>query len=96
MRSPTAPSRSREPAPDTAGKTVAARPLAGRTIVLDPGHQLGNRHFPSQIRRQVPAGGFPKACNTTGTSTNGGYPEATFAWKVSQGSGAACGASVRR
>jgi N-acetylmuramoyl-L-alanine amidase len=59
-------------------------PLAGRTVVLDPGHQLGNHNFPRQINRQVPAGGFTKPCNTTGTATNGGYPEATFAWHVSR------------
>jgi len=57
-------------------------PLAGKVIVLDAGHQLGNHNFPEQINRLVPAGGFSKPCNTTGTSTNGGYPEATFAWKV--------------
>jgi N-acetylmuramoyl-L-alanine amidase len=62
----------------------ARRPLAGRVVVLDPGHQLGNRHFPSQVDRQVPAGGFTKPCNTTGTSTDAGYPEATLTWKVSQ------------
>jgi N-acetylmuramoyl-L-alanine amidase len=56
--------------------------LAGRTIVLDPGHQLGNHNFPSEINKQVPAGGFTKPCNTTGTATDGGYAEATFAWKV--------------
>jgi N-acetylmuramoyl-L-alanine amidase len=60
------------------------RLLSGRTIVIDPGHQLGNHNFPSQINRQVPAGGFKKACNTTGTATNGGYPEATFTWKVAR------------
>jgi N-acetylmuramoyl-L-alanine amidase len=59
-------------------------PLAGRTIVLDPGHQLGNHNFPRKISRQVPAGGFKKPCNTTGTATDGGYPEATFAWQVSR------------
>jgi N-acetylmuramoyl-L-alanine amidase len=59
-------------------------PLAGRTIVIDPGHQLGNHNFPAQINRQVPAGGFTKPCNTTGTATQGGYPEATFAWQVSR------------
>lgn len=58
-------------------------PLAGRVVVIDPGHQLGNHRFPAQIGRQVPAGGFTKPCNTTGTSTDGGYPEATFAWQVS-------------
>lgn len=65
-----------DPAPDR-------RPLTGRTIVVDPGHQLGNRHFPREINRPVPAGGFRKPCNTVGTQTNGGYPEATFNWQVS-------------
>ncbi|MDR7252108.1 N-acetylmuramoyl-L-alanine amidase [Nocardioides sp. BE266] len=59
-------------------------PLSGRTIVIDPGHQLGNHNYPAQINRPVPAGGFTKPCNTTGTATNGGYPEATFAWQVSR------------
>ena len=58
--------------------------LAGRTIVIDPGHQLGNHNFPGKISRRVPAGGFKKPCNTTGTATNGGYPEATFTWQVSR------------
>ncbi|HRD62465.1 N-acetylmuramoyl-L-alanine amidase [uncultured Nocardioides sp.] len=58
--------------------------LAGKVIVLDAGHQLGNHNFPAQINRPVPAGGFTKPCNTTGTATNGGYSEATFAWNVTQ------------
>jgi N-acetylmuramoyl-L-alanine amidase len=57
-------------------------PLAGRVVVLDPGHQLGNHHFPRRISRLVPAGGFRKPCNTTGTATNRGYPEASFAYDV--------------
>ncbi len=61
-----------------------APPLAGRVVVLDAGHQLGNHNFPQQINRPVPAGGFSKPCNTTGTSTDGGYPEATFAWQVTR------------
>ena len=63
---------------------ISAGPLAGRTIVLDPGHQLGNRNFPREINRPVPAGGFTKPCNTTGTATDGGYAEATFVWQVSR------------
>lgn len=59
-------------------------PLAGRVIVIDPGHQLGNRHFPRQIGRQVRAGGFTKPCNTTGTATATGYPEATLTWSVAR------------
>jgi N-acetylmuramoyl-L-alanine amidase len=63
-------------------RASVAQPLAGKVVVLDAGHQLGNHNFPAQINRPVPAGGFTKPCNTTGTSTDGGYPEATFAWKV--------------
>jgi N-acetylmuramoyl-L-alanine amidase len=59
-----------------------ARPLAGRVIVLDPGHQVGNSRHPSQVNRLVPAGGSRKPCNTTGTATAGGFPEATFTWRV--------------
>jgi N-acetylmuramoyl-L-alanine amidase len=61
-----------------------ALPLQGPVVVIDPGHQLGNHNFPRKIDRLVPAGGFKKPCNTTGTSTNGGYPEATFAWQVAR------------
>jgi N-acetylmuramoyl-L-alanine amidase len=76
-------------APSYAGRVdaparTAAKPLAGRVIVIDPGHQLGNHRFSSKINRLVPAGGSRKACNTTGTATNGGYPEATFAWQVAR------------
>ncbi|RJS45354.1 N-acetylmuramoyl-L-alanine amidase [Nocardioides cavernaquae] len=72
-------------APGTLTRVAAtSTPLAGRTIVLDPGHQLGNRNFPREIARLVPAGGMTKPCNTTGTSTNGGYPEATMAMSVSR------------
>jgi N-acetylmuramoyl-L-alanine amidase len=78
------------PAPTCRGfETGAERPpqppagaLAGKVIVLDAGHQLGNHNFPEEINRLVPAGGFSKPCNTTGTATNGGYAEATFAWNV--------------
>jgi N-acetylmuramoyl-L-alanine amidase len=59
-------------------------PLEGRTIVIDPGHQLGNHNFPRKCARLVPAGGMRKPCNTTGTATRGGYPEATLVWQVSR------------
>lgn len=63
---------------------ATTKPLAGRRIVIDPGHQLGNRNFPREINRPVNAGGLTKACNTTGTATNSGYPEATFTWRVAK------------
>ena len=75
---------SARPASNRDSAVAVAGPLVGRTIVIDPGHQLGNHNFPRKIARLVPAGGFRKPCNTTGTATRGGYPEATFAWQVSQ------------
>jgi N-acetylmuramoyl-L-alanine amidase len=70
--------------PKHAAGQRAAGSLAGRIVVIDPGHQLGNARFPRRIARLVPAGGFRKPCNTTGTSTNGGFAEATFTWKVAR------------
>ena len=62
---------------------AAPLPLAGRTIAIDPGHQLGNSRHLREIDRLVWVGLW-KACNTTGTATNGGFPEATFTWRVSR------------
>jgi N-acetylmuramoyl-L-alanine amidase len=75
--SPSAPSAPSAPA-------AAPAPLQGRVIVIDPGHQLGNHNYPRRINRPVPAGGFSKPCNTTGTATNSGFPEATFAIRVAR------------
>lgn len=69
--------------------STSAKPLAGRTVVLDPGHQLGNSNFPDQINKQIPGEfgtveGSEKQCNTTGTATDSGFPEATFTWDVAR------------
>jgi len=56
--------------------------LAGRVVVIDPGHQLGNRRHTAQINRRVWIGNGYTACNTTGTATDSGFPEATFTWRV--------------
>ena len=54
--------------------------LAGKVVVLDPGHDLNNSPSINQV---VYAGnGVYKACDTVGTSTNGGYPEHAFTWDV--------------
>lgn len=73
---------------DTAKPTPTVKPtvvagsgsLAGKVIVLDPGHNLNNS---SSINQLINAGnGVTKACDTVGTSTNGGYPEHAFTWDV--------------
>jgi len=57
-------------------------PLAGKTIVIDPGHNGANWSHPAEINRLVDAGGFRKACDTTGTSTADGYSEAAYTLDV--------------
>lgn len=72
--------------PATAGTSIAAPPsptTPSKVVVLDPGHNGGNASHPEEINAQVPAGrGRMKACNTTGTATNAGFPEHEFAWDV--------------
>lgn len=57
-------------------------PLAGKVVAVDPGHNPGNFQYPAEINRLVDAGTLMKACDTTGTATNGGYREAEFTWDV--------------
>ena len=67
----------------SATPALAAGPLAGMTVAIDPGHNAGNGAAPSAIGRLVPIGnGRRKACDTTGTETDGGYAEATYTWDV--------------
>src|SRR3954451_11947496 len=59
-----------------------ARPLAGRTVVVGPGHQLGHsRHLAGRTMLVGDAAGVRKACAPSGTAPHAGYPEATFAWQ---------------
>ncbi|MGV0815290.1 Rv3717 family N-acetylmuramoyl-L-alanine amidase [Mycolicibacterium boenickei] len=52
--------------------------IAGMIVFLDPGHNGAND---SSISRQVPTGrGGTKDCQASGTSTDDGFPEHTFAW----------------
>ncbi|MGW3041849.1 N-acetylmuramoyl-L-alanine amidase [Kitasatospora sp. NPDC001159] len=58
--------------------------LAGRTVVLDPGHNPGNFAHPTEINRQVDIGNSRKECDTTGTETDSGYTEADYTLDVSR------------
>ncbi|MHA6782880.1 N-acetylmuramoyl-L-alanine amidase [Pseudonocardia saturnea] len=82
--SPAAPPTRGGPATTTATATPTTTPVAaGPVVVLDPGHNGGNGANPAEINRQVPDGrGGTKACNTTGTETDAGYPEHAFTWDV--------------
>jgi N-acetylmuramoyl-L-alanine amidase len=58
--------------------TAAPSNIAGMVVFIDPGHNGAND---ASIGRQVPTGrGGTKDCQASGTTTNSGYPEHTFAW----------------
>lgn len=60
----------------------SARPLVGKVVVLDPGHNPGNRRHITEIDRLVDVGTGRKACDTTGTATDSGYAEAEYSLDV--------------
>lgn len=67
----------------TPAPTATPKPLAGKTVAIDPGHNGDNYLHPGIINALVPAGrGQVKACDTTGTSTDAGYAEAAFNFDV--------------
>lgn len=71
-------------APTPTGKQPLPKgPLTGRTVVIDPGHNPGNRDHTREINEQVDIGTGRKECDTTGTATDDGYAEARFTLDVS-------------
>ncbi|WP_219506538.1 N-acetylmuramoyl-L-alanine amidase [Nonomuraea ceibae] len=70
--------------PAPAERAPAPKPLEGKTVVIDPGHNGGNARNPKAINRKVNVLTQWKACDTTGTATNDGYSEAAFTWDVSK------------
>lgn len=64
--------------PSATAPTPSAPPLAGRVIVIDPGH---NGVWTRRELRKVPSGnGRTKPCNSSGTATNAGYAEHAYNW----------------
>jgi N-acetylmuramoyl-L-alanine amidase len=62
--------------------TDPAKPLAGKVVGIDPGHNGGNFSDPGTINAPVWNGREEEACDTTGTETDGGYTEARFNFNV--------------
>lgn len=82
-RRPSAPAASPS-AGATSAHPLPRGPLTGRTVVIDPGHNPGNRDHTHEINRQVDIGTGRKECDTTGTATDAGYAEARFTLDVSR------------
>jgi N-acetylmuramoyl-L-alanine amidase len=62
----------------TTSTTPPPSSLAGRVIVLDPGHNEHNAEHTAEINQPVDVITEQKPCDTTGTETNDGYSEAAF------------------
>jgi len=76
------------PATATPGATeqspAPAKPLAGITVGIDPGHNGLNGTDPAYINHLIWNGRASETCDTTGTQTAGGYTEALFNFNVAR------------
>ena len=65
--------------------TTAKLSLSGKVIAIDAGHNGGNATHSADINQLVDAGnGVTKACDTSGTTSNDGYPEYEFTLSVAK------------
>jgi N-acetylmuramoyl-L-alanine amidase len=68
------------PPPGSGSGSLAA--VAGKTILVDAGHNGGNASHASEISRPINIGTGTRACDTTGTQTNDGYAEHAYTLDV--------------
>lgn len=74
----------RAPAAVPRPRPAAPPVLAGKVIVIDPGHNGDNYTAPDVINQPIWNGREQETCDTTGTETASGYTEAAFNWQVAQ------------
>ncbi|WP_121701145.1 N-acetylmuramoyl-L-alanine amidase [Streptomyces sp. E5N298] len=80
--SPVPPSGKPSASPSQSAPAAGSGALRGKVVVIDPGHNPANFQHPSEINRKVNVGTHWKECDTTGTATNAGWPEAKFTLDV--------------
>jgi N-acetylmuramoyl-L-alanine amidase len=66
----------------SAAGSAAAKPLAGKIVGIDPGHNGRNKDDPTYINHRIWNGREWEGCDTTGTETDSGYTEARFNFNV--------------
>ncbi len=66
------------------GKARPGKPLAGKIVGIDPGHNGGNGADPAYINAIIWNGRESETCDTTGTQTAAGYTEARFNFNVAR------------
>jgi N-acetylmuramoyl-L-alanine amidase len=76
------PPATRSPAVHPSSSPPASRPLAGKIVGIDPGHNGLNYTDPAFLDHQIWNGREFENCNTTGTQTASGYSEALFNFNV--------------
>jgi N-acetylmuramoyl-L-alanine amidase len=74
------PSPARTPAP----RSRSGKPLAGKVVGIDPGHNGDNGADPAYINQIIWNGRESETCDTTGTQTASGYTEAQFNFNVAR------------
>ncbi|MGI8334343.1 N-acetylmuramoyl-L-alanine amidase [Actinomadura scrupuli] len=75
------------PSPATGGRRRASSQaftprLAGKVVVIDPGHNGGNAAHPEVINKPVDIITKVSTCDTVGAQTASGYAEHTFTWDM--------------
>ena len=69
----------------TTTTTIARLAPRGKVVAIDAGHNGGNSAHSGEINQLVDAGnGVTKACDTSGTASNDGYPEFEFTLSVAK------------
>ena len=68
----------------TGGGGSASKPLAGKVVGIDPGHNGDNGADPAYINQIIWNGRESETCDTTGTQTASGYTEAKFNFNVAR------------
>jgi len=68
----------------TGGSESASKPLAGKVVGIDPGHNGDNGADPAYINQIIWNGRESETCDTTGTKTASGYTEAKFNFNVAR------------
>jgi len=88
---PSAPPPPTLPAPAPASPVATPRlaapstgSIAGKIVVIDPGHAGGNAAHARDIAAQVDVGNGSKECDTVGAQTADGYPEHALNFDVAQ------------
>lgn len=78
LGTPTSPAAAQR----SAARSPASGPLAGRVVVLDPGHDGDDAAHPAIINRLVNVITEDKPCDAVGAQTADGYPEHAFNFDV--------------